>query len=375
MKRAKMQGAVAKSRVRLLNNGDQTYAALLSALQRAREQIHLEYYIFDDDRIGQAISQVLIRRARHGVKVRVIYDLVGSWMPAWGMLRSLRRAGVEVRYFRPLRLGAIWPGLNIRNHRKIALIDNRIAFLGGINIARRYLEGCELGRWRDEHLQIGGYEVAHLEQLFHKDWLQVGGKEYSSREWSLGSFTPSSEVNELSIISSQEGQSRSEVEGALLRLIRSAQSKIEASTPYLIPPRSLREALRGAIKRGVEVRLMIPARVESRIVGWAMESYYEELLEMGVKLYCYKNGFLHTKMVVSDQKRCYIGTANLDYRSLRINWEVGALIKDRHFSRRITRTFEEDLRECRPLTLEAHRQRGPLHRMMNRLARPLSKLL
>ena len=364
-----------ESFARLLNNGDQTYSALIGELQRARRCIHLEYYIFDDDRIGRAIAEVLIRRARGGVKVRLIYDLFGSWLPARGMLRRLRRAGVEVHHFRPLKWNGLWQGINIRNHRKIAIIDLEMAFLGGINIARRYLEGSELGRWRDEHLQLQGGAVRELERLFREDWLMVGGKSYPSIE-SVGPTYPRiPPVRGLRIISSREGESRRQIEESLLRLIRSARHELCASTPYLIPPRSLRTALRYAVKRGVKVRLMIPSRVESRLVGWVAESFYEELLRDGVELYRYENGFLHSKMMLCDRSRTYLGTANLDYRSLRINWEVGALIEGGHFGRHIARTFEQDLLHCHPLRLHDHQKRPLLHRLLGGLVRPLAPLL
>jgi cardiolipin synthase len=359
---------------RLLNNGDQTYSALIGALQRARRSIHLEYYIFDDDRIGQTIAEILIRRARGGVRVRIIYDLFGSWLPARGMLRRLRKAGVEVHPFRPLKWNKLWPGINIRNHRKIAIIDQRIAFLGGINIARRYLEGCELGRWRDEHLQLQGEAVEELERLFREDWLMVGGRSYPSSETTDPASPRIPRVRGVQIISSREGKSRRQIEEKLIRLIRSARHELYASTPYLIPPHNLRRALRCAVKRGVRVLLMIPSRVESRAVGWVAESFYEELLRDGVELYRYEKGFLHSKMMVSDRKFTYLGTANLDYRSLRINWEVGALIEDRNFGGDIARIFEEDLFNCSPLLLSNHRKRPWLRRLLNGLARPLAPL-
>lgn len=359
---------------RLLNNGNETYAALIGELQRARRSIHLEYYIFNDDRIGQAISSLLIRRAKAGVKVRIIYDLFGSWLPARGMLRRLRENGVEVRYFRPLHLCRLGEWLNIRNHRKIAIIDGRIAFLGGINIARRYLEGSSLGRWRDLHLQLEGRVVGDLERLFREDWLLVGGEPYPTSAGSAMAAPIPHRLEPLRIIASREGSSRKEIETALIDLINGAGHELLASTPYLIPPHSLREALKAAVRRGVRVQLMIPSRVEWRVVGWAAESYFEELLAAGIELYRYENGFLHTKMVLCDRRRCYIGTANLDYRSLRINWEVGALIQDRGFGERVARTFIKDKKHCHRLRSSEQQKRASRRRLLYRIGRLFAPL-
>lgn len=363
-----------KGSTRLLNNGNETYAALIGELQRARRSIHLEYYIFDDDRIGQAISSLLIRRAKAGVKVRIIYDLFGSWLPARGMLRRLRTNGVEVRYFRPLRLCRLGEWINIRDHRKIAIIDGRTAFLGGINIARRYLEGCPLGRWRDLHLQLDGPAVSDLERLFQENWLLVGGEPYPALTDSAEAAQTPRCMEPLRIIASREGSSRKEIETTLIDLINGARHELLASTPYLIPPRNLCEALKAAARHGVKVQVMIPSRVEWRVVGWAAESYFEELLSAGIELYRYENGFLHTKMVLCDRRRCYIGTANLDYRSLRINWEVGALIQDRGFGKRMARTFVRDKVHCDPLSLAAQQKRASRRRLLYRIGGLFARL-
>lgn len=368
------QEALRKGSPRLLNNGNETYAALIGELQRARRSIHLEYYIFDDDRIGQAISSLLIRRAKAGVKVRIIYDLFGSWMPARGMLHRLRANGVEVRYFRPLRLCHLGKWLNIRNHRKIAIIDGRIAFLGGINIARRYLEGSSLGRWRDLHLQLDGRAVNDLERLFREDWLLVGGEPYPTSASSAVAPPILRSIESLRIIASREGSSRKEIETILIDLINRARYELLASTPYLIPPHRLREALKAASRRGVRVQLMIPSRVEWRVVGWAAESYFEELLSAGIELYRYENGFLHTKMVLCDRRGCYIGTANLDYRSLRINWEVGALIQDQGFGKRAARTFIKDKGHCHRLHPSEQQKRASQRRLLYRIGRLFAPL-
>lgn len=360
------------NRVALLNDAGEMYAALIKALHHAHRTIHLEYYIFDDDRIGQTISEVLIRRARSGVKVRVIYDILGSWMPAWGMLGRLRKAGVEVSYFRPFDWGHPWRSLNIRNHRKIAIIDDRIAFIGGINIARRYLEGNELGRWRDEHLRIEGEAVRDLQELFYRDRIAVGCRPIEAVIRSQG--VPDAACRTL-IGWSEEGPSRGALEQSLVALIRSAEREILLSTPYYIPTPPLRAAISEALRRGVRVALMTPARGDLWATNRASEAYYGELLREGGVILHYEKGFLHTKLVVVDHRICYIGTANLDYRSLRTNWEVAAFIDHAPFARQLTETFSKDRASCSELTFRGWSRR-PLHRRIaGYLARLLSKWL
>ena len=362
-----------RNRVELLNDAGEMYAALIAALHRARHTIHLEYYIFDDDRIGRTISEVLIRRARSGVKVRVIYDLLGSWMPAWGMLRTLRKAGVEVCYFRPLRMGSLWQGINIRNHRKIAIIDDRVAFLGGINIARRYLEGNELGRWRDEHLRLEGEAVADLQQLFRRDWAAVGGGRIE--ESSIPVAERVGERRPTLIAWSEEGPSRNVMERVMVRLIEGARRELLLSSPYFIPTPLLLTALRRALKRGVRVELMTPARADLRLAARASEAYYGELLRLGGRISLYENGFLHTKMVAVDREVVCLGTPNLDYRSLRINWEVAAVVKDRLFGKRVVDTFWRDREHCIPLRYETWKNRPLWQRLQSRLAVLFSRWL
>lgn len=360
------------NRVELLNNGGEMFASLIGALHEARHSIDLEYYIFDDDRIGRSIAEVLIRRARGGVRVRIIYDLLGSWMPAWGMLRKLRRAGVEVRSFRPFEPLHPWRWLNVRNHRKVAIIDNRVAFLGGINIARRYLEGNELGMWRDEHLRLEGPVVGELQRLFRQDWLRIGGTPYPA----VRPQQPTTETGvAVRILYSQEGSTRRAMERELVRLIAATRRELLLTTPYYIPTPPVRRALGEALKRGVRIELMVPARADLRIAAYAAERHYGELLEGGARIRQYENGFLHTKLAISDRHEAIIGTANLDYRSLRINWEVAAHICDGAFARRAAETFFRDRKQCSELNLSTRQQRPLLHRLCKWPARWLERWL
>lgn len=365
--------ADARNRVELLNDGGDTFSALIAALHRARRTIHLEYYIFDDDRIGCAIADVLLRKTRAGVTVRLLYDAVGSPLPSRGMLRRLREGGVDVRAFEPWRFPWLRPSFNVRNHRKIAVIDGRTAFLGGINIARRYLEGNGLGRWRDEHLRIEGRAVADLQRLFAADWARAGGAAFDAD----GTLAPVDILHgvRVQIGWAQTGSTRRTLHDAFVAAVMQARREVRIATPYFVPPCALRHVLCIASAGGVRVRLMVPARADSRIAALAGESYFGELLDAGVEIYLYDNGFLHSKTLVVDESMASVGTANLDCRSLFINWEVAAFVHDGRFARRAAEIFDRDIARCRRLTADEYASRPPLHRAAASCARLLAEEL
>lgn len=361
------------NRVELLNDGGEMFPALIAELHRARRSINLEYYIFDDDRIGSTIADILMRKARGGVEVRLLYDALGSFLPAHGMLRELRRAGVEVRAFSPLRFPWFMPSTNERNHRKIAVIDGRVAFIGGINIARRYLEGNELGRWRDEHLRIEGGAVADLQGVFAADWIGAKGGRFDV-EKSLAPYDPSLDMK-VQIGWSQSGVTRRTLLDAFTAAIMRARHHVRISTPYFVPPESLLQAICIAAAAGVKVSLMTPARADLRVTAFAAESYFADLLAAGVEIYLYDGGFLHSKMLIIDDEIVSVGTANLDYRSLLTNWEVAAFVYDKEFAQMVARTYDNDIAKCHLLTAEEYNARPLKRRVAEGISRILAPLL
>lgn len=346
--------------VALLNDGGEMFPSLIRELQHARRSIHLEYYIFDDDRIGSAIADVLIRKVRTGVEVRLLYDAVGSWHLSPALIGRLRGAGVEVCAFGRVRFPWLTPSFNIRNHRKIAIIDGCTAFIGGINIARRYLDGDNLGRWRDEHLRIEGRAVAYLQRLFADDWCTAGGRPFDTESRIVQSPRHVGNAR-VQIGWSQTGRTRRTLADAFMAAIMQARHEIMISTPYFVPPMPIIRALCVAASGGVRVRLMVPARADMRAVALAGESYFGELLAAGAEIYLYDKGFLHSKTMVVDSHTASVGTANMDYRSLCTNWEVAAFIYDERFAQTAAATFEHDTLCCRRLTRHDYDAR-PLHR-------------
>ncbi len=333
------------NRITLLHNGNNAFTSLIAALQRATRSIHLEYYIFRDDRIGRAIAEILIRKARAGLEVRLIYDAVGSWHLNRKTLRRLHAAGVLTAAYEPIRFPWFTSRVTRRNHRKIVVADGRVAYLGGINIAKYYLDGDYMGKWRDEHLRIEGDAVADLQRLFIADWARVRGECLDPRRY----LTPHGirQVLPVQLAWTEPGASRLTLIEAFAAAIIRARRRVRISSPYFLPPPLMLDALRLASRSGIRVEVMIPTCSDSPVTDLISDSYIEDLLDAGVELYRYDNGFLHAKMVVVDDALASVGTANMDYRSLLDNLEVTAFIRDRATVSALAATFDDDRASCR----------------------------
>jgi len=358
--------------VELLHNGNNAFTALIAALQRAARTIHMEYYIFRDDRIGRTIADILIRKARAGVEVRVIYDAVGSSGMSRALLRRMSDAGIDIHPFEPLRFPWFTPRSTRRNHRKIAITDGRVAFLGGINIAKYYLDGDGMGKWRDEHLRIEGDAVADLQRLFLTDWEHVRGERLDPTRC-IARHTVRRRLP-LQVSWAGEGPTRTTLAEAFATTIMTARERIRLCTPYLLPPVVLFEALRMAARSGVRVEAMIPACSDSSIADRIADSYIGDLLDAGIRLYRYENGFLHAKLLLADDRIASIGTANLDYRSLADNWEVTVFIRDRRIVEELSANFDKDLASCSRIT-RATWNPTPVRRFVGDMLRLASPLL
>lgn len=346
------------NRIELLHNGSNAFSALIASLQRATRSIHMEYYIFRDDRIGRAIADILIRKSRAGVEVRVIYDAVGSWRLPRRMLRHMRRAGIRTAAYAPLRFPWFTPAATRRNHRKIVVTDGKVAFLGGINIAKYYLDGDDMGKWRDEHLRMEGDAVADLQRLFLADWAASCGERLDPER-----YIAAHDIRQrlaIHLAWAEEGISRTTLAEAFAAAIVRARRRVRLCSPYFLPPTLILDALRLAVSCGVRVEAMIPSCSDSHITDLAADSYVEDLLAAGVELYRYDNGFLHAKVLIVDDRTVSIGTANMDYRSLTANLEATAFIHDRAVARRMAATFDADLRSC--TRIEPQTWRPPLWR-------------
>lgn len=362
-----------RNRVDLLHNGNNAFSALIASLQHASRSIHMEYYIIRDDRIGQAIADILVRKARAGVAVRVIYDAVGSWRLSRRSLRRLREAGADVLPYAPIRFPWFTPRTDRRNHRKLVVTDGKTAYLGGINIAKYYLDGDYMGQWRDEHLRIEGDAVADLQRLFLADWTRSGGKVPADR----GLFTQHriEERLPIQIAWSEEGAARHTLSEAFSAAILRARHTVRLSSPYFMPPPGILNAIRIAAHSGVRVVVMIPTCSDSSFTDLVSDSYVEDLLDAGAELYRYDNGFLHAKLLIADHDTASVGTANMDYRSLQDNLEVTAFLYGGQVVRELAATFDRDLRRCVRIERAKWQKRPMWRRTLGDVLRLVSPLM
>ncbi len=364
-----------KNQVRILHDGKETFDAILNALKAATHHIHLEYYIIEDDKIGNAIREMLIQKAQEGVEVRLIYDSVGSWQLSQAYIDSLKAGGVEVCSFMPVRFPRFASRVNYRNHRKIIVVDGKMAFVGGLNIGDRYIEGEPgLGVWRDTHLQLSGESASCLQTVFFTDW-HFASKELL--EPSLVYFPVHNlpESTLVQIVTSGPDSDWASIMQAYFAAITTASEYVYISTPYFIPNESISTALKTAAMSGIDVRIMLPGKSDSRILLRASYSYIEEFLEAGVRFYLYQKGFNHGKLMMVDGVFASVGTANLDIRSFDQNFEVNALIYDADIASELERAFREDVQHSQELYLETFHRRPRSAKRKESLARLLSPLL
>ncbi|WP_231701833.1 cardiolipin synthase [Crassaminicella thermophila] len=361
--------------LKVLTNGDETFSSIIEALKGAQHHIHLEYFIIKDDYIGGIIKHILMDKAKKGIKVRVIYDSVGSWRLSERYLQEMRNAGVEIHAFSPVAFPLLSRKLNYRNHRKIIVIDGKIGFLGGLNIGDEYLgRNPHLGFWRDSHLKVEGEAVYGLQNIFLMDWLFVTNQEIT---FSPIYFPKLSHYGEqlIQITASGPDSDWESIMQAYFSIISSAEDRIFINTPYLVPGESIMMALKTAALSGVDVRIILPSKPDHKTVFWASMSNVEELLEAGVKIYQYKKGFIHAKIVLVDGIVASVGTANLDIRSLEINFEVNAFIYDQDIVSKMEKNFLIDIEDSQEIKFEEFLKRPLINKVKESTARLLSPLL
>ncbi|GHV02281.1 cardiolipin synthase [Bacteroidia bacterium] len=331
-----------RNRIDLLNNGRQAFDALIEAIAAARESIHLEYYIFENDHLGRRIGDLLMEKARSGVEVRLIYDAVGSWGLSGEYIRQMRRAGVEVRTFMPVAFPWLTSRVNYRNHRKIVVVDGRVGFTGGMNIADRYLATKGRKAWRDTHIRLEGDAVVMLQTIFVTDWFFVSGHEQLDDQ----KYFPRNDIDgfvPMQIASCGPDSDWASIMQAYFAAINKARDHIYICSPYFLPNNAIYTALRVASLSGVDVRIMIPKHADHKVVYWATCSYISDMQRAGVKVYQYHKGFNHSKLLMIDGQMCSIGTANMDIRSFEDNFEVSAMIYDPVFTAQLEELFHADL--------------------------------
>ncbi len=361
----------------IFTEGNDKFEALFRDIEHAENHIHLMYYTVQNDKLGARLVEALARKAAQGVQVRFLFDDIGSSGLPRHFFDGLRRAGGEAAAFFPSRIPYVNIRVNYRNHRKLVIVDGKIGYIGGFNVGDEYL-GLDrrFGYWRDTHLRIRGGGVLHMQALFMLDWNLASPHKLIERyDPVLFPDLKSGGTVGVQIVSSGPNQTTEQIKNVYLKLIHSAKDTIFIQTPYFIPDESLLTALKMAALSGVDVRLMLPGRPDHKMVYWASFSYLGELLDAGMKCYLYEKGFLHAKMIVADGKVASVGTANVDIRSFKLNFEVNAVIYDTGTACRLKGVFEEDLKLCRELTSEEYRKRPRLQRFRESCTRLLSPIL
>ncbi len=362
--------------VKIFNDGEAKFNALLNDLEHAKDHIHIQYYIFQLDGLGNRIYEVLIRKAKQGVKVRLLFDDMGSRSLKKRHFQKLTDLGGEVEAFFPSVLPLINPRLNYRNHRKIVVIDGRIGYIGGFNVGDEYLGlNRKFGYWRDTHLRLEGSSLHPLQTRFILDWNQASANqdiEYSDRYFPI---IPLKGSVGLQIVSSGPDSEWEQIKNGYLKLMAMASKFIYIQTPYFIPDASFMDTLRIACLSGIDVRIMIPNKPDHLFVYWATYSYVGQLLKAGARVYIYENGFLHAKMIVVDNEASTVGTANIDVRSFKLNFEVNAFIYDKETSHQLAELFEQDMLLSSELTWELYEQRTRFIKMKESFSRLLSPIL
>ena len=364
------------NQVEIYVTGSEKFDSLLKSLESARKYIHLEYYIFRSDNLGKKIISILEEKAKQGVEVKLLYDAIGGINLSTLFFKNLKHNGGHVACFFPSFLYYFNLRVNYRNHRKIAIIDGEEAFVGGFNIGDEYLGlSKRYGLWRDTHLKIKGSAVNDLQRQFIFDWqfaskneMKFAEKEYFQNQKNYGKTG-------IQIVSSGPDSKWTSIKDSYFKIINSSRKNIYIQSPYFIPDESIFEALKVAALSGIDVRIIIPDKPDQIFVHWASSSYMGELLESGARCYQYNNGFMHSKMLVSDGRVASVGTANIDIRSFYLNFEVNAFIYDRSVAESLEESFIKDISNSTEITLEMYSQRKLNIKIKESVSRLLSSLL
>lgn len=358
--------------VTIFTKANDLYDNIIADLKGAKHHIHMEYYIFLADKIGQRIMDVLKEKAQEGVIVRVIIDDVGSWQLKKKKILELQEAGIEIKSFLEVGLPYINSRVNYRNHRKIIVVDGLIGYTGGFNIADRYVEGLSWGCWRDTHIRLEGSAVLGLQKNFLTDWFFVKREliqdalYYPAQEKMGNCLTQ--------IVISGPDMAWESIMQIFAKAFMEAKKRIYVESPYFLPPESLITALQTAALSGIDVRLILPKKSDAKITLYSTFSYIDQMLKAGIKVYMYDPGFIHSKIVITDDIS-FIGSANMDFRSFEQNFELNAIMYDTEVAQQMTDIFMDDVNHSVEITKETWTTRSLTQKVKESFSRLLSPLL
>jgi len=361
--------------IRIFSSGHDKFEALKHDLRQAQKFIYLQYYIFEDDTIGRQIAGILMERALAGIRVRVAYDHVGSFHVRNRFFKEMREAGVEIYPFFKVVFPMFATRINWRNHRKLVIIDGKIGYIGGMNIADRYIDGGSFPLWRDIHARLTGPAVAALHYSFACDWALMRKDIITDESPQPTTSSPVMPGAGIQMLTSGPTDRWGNIELQFLKAISNAKKRIYIQTPYFLPPESLLRALQAAALARVDVRVMMPTHSDSRILTFASRSYITESVAAGIKIYLYDGGMLHSKVMIVDDDFSTIGSTNFDFRSFEHNFEGNIFIFSREVNAQLSSIFAEDMKLSRRVRASQWHHRPIFHRILESLMRPLSPIL
>lgn len=358
--------------IKAFTDGASLYESIFADIESATESIFAEYYIIENDKISNRFIEALVKKAKEGVTVKIVVDAVGSWKVTKKTIQHLKEAGIEYLEFLPVSLPTFGRKINYRNHRKLLIIDNEIGYIGGMNVADRYVEGKpSFGKWRDTHIRVVGDGIQGLVKVFRKDYHFVSRKltpiSIKTAERTEG-LTP---CKMQTVFSGPDMEYRAIMQ-TYLRIIMQSKKYVYIETPYFMPNDAVRSALVTAAKSGVEIKIIIPLVSDERFVLMSTYSYVKGLASAGIKFYFYKAGFIHSKLIVSDDKIVSIGSANMDFRSLEHNFETNTILYGDDTAALFCNIFDHDIAESEAFDMERWKSRPFTMRIKESIARLFS---
>lgn len=362
--------------IKIFTTGEEKFTSLLRDIEEAKDYIHVQYFIIENDTVGRQLIDLLKKKALEGVQVRLLYDYVGSFYMRPRVLKEMRQAGIEVHPFLEVTPANVAFRVNWRNHRKIVVIDGKIGYVGGMNIANRYVTGDKKWQvaWRDTHLRIAGEAVAAMQYSFAIDWNYTTRKLLTSTTMHYDA-PPASHDYIVQMMGSGPTNRWNNISFVFLRAISMAKKRIYIQTPYFLPSESLLKALQSAALSGVDVRLMIPRRPDSWMLRLATGSYIKQCLLSGMKIYFYEPTVMHAKVVITDDEFVTTGSTNFDFRSFEHNFEFNSLIYSKEFNEKMCATFEADMEQCSRISMSQWKKRPLMQKALESVIRLFSPIL
>lgn len=362
--------------IEIYTNGYTFFPALLQAIGMAQDHIHLDTYIIEDDALGRLVSDALIAQAHRGVEVRLLYDDVGCWRVRNSFFERMREAGIEVHAFMPVKFPAFTGKMNNRNHRKLCVIDGKVGLIGGMNIAERYVKGIKGQPWRDTHVRVEGGGVYAIQRAFLVDWYFMDRTLITNRKYYPPIDVHISNDVLMQVVTSGPVSPWPDIMQGYVRILLQAQQYVFMETPYFLPTEPVLFAMRTAALTGVDIRLIVPLHTDAPLVEWASRTYLQSVIEAGVKVFLYADGFIHSKLLVSDDQLGSVGSTNIDFRSFEDNFESNVFFYDHSTALRLKQIFLDDQQHCITPDKLPHWQHGAfIKRLWESLTRLISPLL